>query len=74
MVECTQSLTIFTEDVESHFQQTKSSGANIVEELNETVYGQLQYAALDLAGYLWLFSRYARDLSPEQWGAHLVSN
>jgi hypothetical protein len=48
--------------------------SQIVEELNETVYGQLQYAALDLAGYLWLFSRYARDLSPEQWGAHLVSN
>ncbi|WP_433963770.1 VOC family protein [Tunturiibacter gelidiferens] len=65
----TQSLPIFVEDVESHFNQTKSSGATIVEELNETVYGELQYAALDLDGHLWLFSRHARDLSPEQWGA-----
>lgn len=65
----TQSLTIFVEDVESHFNHTKSSGATIVEELNETAYGEFQYAALDLDGHLWLFSRHARDLSPEQWGA-----
>ncbi|NYF52810.1 VOC family protein [Tunturiibacter gelidoferens] len=68
----TQSLTIFVEDVESHFQHTKSSGATIIEELNETVYGELQYGALDLDGHLWLFSRHARDLSPEQWGATLA--
>lgn len=65
----TQSLTIFVEDIESHFGHTKTSGATIVEELNETVYGERQYAALDLDGHHWIFSRHARDLSPEEWGA-----
>jgi len=65
----TQSLTMFVENVEEHFQRAKGAGATIVEEPHETVYGEFQYAALDLDGHHWLFSRHARDLSPEQWGA-----
>ena len=65
----TQSLTIFVEDVEAHFQRAKSAGAKIVEELHETGYGELQYGAEDLDGHHWLFSRHARDVSPEEWGA-----
>ena len=65
----TQSLTVFVEDVDSHFQQTKSAGARIVEELHETVYGERQYGVEDLAGHHWLFSWHASDLSPDEWGA-----
>jgi uncharacterized glyoxalase superfamily protein PhnB len=65
----TQSLTVFIEDIEAHFQHSKSSGATLVEDLHETEYGELQYAALDLDGHHWLFSRHARDLNPDQWGA-----
>ena len=65
----TQSLTIFIEDIQAHFQQAKSAGVRILEDLHETVYGELQYAAEDLDGHHWLFSRHARDLRPEQWGA-----
>jgi uncharacterized glyoxalase superfamily protein PhnB len=65
----TQSLTLFIEDIEAHFQQAKSAGAAIVEDLHETEYGELQYGAEDLDGHHWLFSRHARDLRPEQWGA-----
>jgi len=68
----TQSLTIFVEDVDAHFENTKAAGAKIVEDLNETVYGERQYGVQDLAGHLWLFSRHARDLSPEEWGATLA--
>ncbi len=67
-----QSLTIFVEDVESHCLWAKTAGAEIVEEPHETVYGEFQYAAKDLEGHLWLFSRHARDLSPETWGATVV--
>jgi len=67
----TQSLTIFVGDVEAHYARTKESGAAIVEEPHETIYGEFQYAALDLDGHHWLFSRHARDLSPDQWGATL---
>jgi uncharacterized glyoxalase superfamily protein PhnB len=65
----TQSLTVFVEEIEAHFGKAKSAGAQIVEDLHETVYGELQYAALDLEGHHWLFSRHARDVAPGEWGA-----
>jgi uncharacterized glyoxalase superfamily protein PhnB len=65
----TQNLTVFIEDVEAHFERAKASRVTILEELHETVYGELQYGAKDLDGHHWLFSRHARDLSPDGWGA-----
>jgi uncharacterized glyoxalase superfamily protein PhnB len=65
----TQSLTLFIEDVEGHFEHAKSAGVIMVEDPHETEYGELQYGAEDLDGHHWLFSRHARDAHPEQWGA-----
>lgn len=69
----TQMLTIFVEDVESHYARTRAGGANIVEELHETVYGEFQYGVRDLEGHLWLFSRHARDVDPAGWGATVTT-
>jgi uncharacterized glyoxalase superfamily protein PhnB len=41
----TQSLTVFIEDIEAHFQRAKFVGVAIVEDLHETEYGELQYGA-----------------------------
>jgi uncharacterized glyoxalase superfamily protein PhnB len=68
----TQSLSIFVEDVEDRFQRMKAAGARIVEDLHETEYGELQFAALDLEGHHWLFSRHARDVAPSEWGARIA--
>lgn len=65
----TQSLTVFVEDIDAHFLRAKTAGAKIVEDPHETEYGELQYAAMDLDGHHWLFSKHARDMSPEEWGA-----
>lgn len=65
----TQSLTVFVEDVDAHFERAKLAGANVVENLHETEYGERQYGVKDLEGHHWLFSRHARDVSPEEWGA-----
>ncbi|MGB2655649.1 MAG: VOC family protein, partial [Candidatus Acidiferrum sp.] len=35
-------------------------------------YGEFQYAAADLDGHHWLFSRHATDRSPEEWGATIT--
>ena len=70
----TQSLTIFVDDVDSHYAKARSEGANIVEELHETVYGERQYGVVDLDGHHWLFSRHARDLSPDEWGAVIAKD
>jgi uncharacterized glyoxalase superfamily protein PhnB len=69
----TQSLTVFVEDVDAHFERAREAGAKIVEELHETVYGERQYGTEDLQGHFWLFSAHAKDLSPDEWGATLVS-
>jgi uncharacterized glyoxalase superfamily protein PhnB len=69
----TQSLTIFVEDVDAHYAKAREAGARIVEELRETEYGERQYGAEDIDGHLWLFSRHARDVSPEEWGAIVSS-
>lgn len=68
----TQSLTVFVEDVDAHFARTKAAGAKIVEDMNETIYGERQYGVEDLDGHHWLFSRHARDISPEEWGAKVA--
>ncbi len=65
----TQSLTIFVDDVDRHFARAKIAGAKILEAPHETEYGEYQYAAEDLDGHHWLFSRHAKDVRPEDWGA-----
>lgn len=69
----TQSLTIFIEDVDAHYERVRSAGAKIVEELHVTEYGERQYGVLDVEGHHWLFARHARDVSPEEWGATIVN-
>jgi uncharacterized glyoxalase superfamily protein PhnB len=67
----TQSITVFVEDVDAHFERAKSSGAVIVEDLHETIYGERQYGTEDLEGHQWLFSQHVRDVGPEEWGAKI---
>lgn len=64
-----QMLTLFVDDLVAHYARARSAGAKIVEELNETVYGEYQYVAEDLEGHPWLFSKHARDVDPGEWGA-----
>jgi uncharacterized glyoxalase superfamily protein PhnB len=61
------------DDVEAHYQRAKAAGAKIVEELNETPYGEFQYGVEDLDGHHWLFARHARDVNPKDWGAKLAA-
>src|ERR1700722_17634930 len=66
-----QSLTIFLDDVDAHCRKVRSAGIRLVEQLHQTVYGELQYAVQDPEGHLWIFSQHANDLTPDQWGAKL---
>ena len=68
----TQSLTVFVDNVDAHYEKSQSAGAKIVEELHETVYGERQYGVEDLAGHRWIFSQHVRDLSPDEWGASIA--
>src|SRR6266436_9245877 len=46
-----QSLTVFVDDVDAHYERAKSAGPKIVEDLHETFYGERQYGAEDLEGH-----------------------
>ena len=65
----TSLVTIFVDDVDAHYAKAKSAGGKIVEDLNETCYGERQYAVEDLEGHRWLFSQHTRDVDPAEWGA-----
>lgn len=69
----TQSLTIFVDNVDAHFERSKAAGARIVEEIQTTCYGERQYGVEDLEGHHWIFSQHAKDVSPAEWGATIVS-
>jgi uncharacterized glyoxalase superfamily protein PhnB len=68
----TQSLTVFVDDVDGHCARARAEGAKIFELPHETEYGEYQYGAEDLDGHRWLFSRHAKDRSPEEWGAVIM--
>ena len=68
----TQMLTIFVEDVAAHYARAVAEGAEIVEELQVTVYGERQYGVVDLDGHRWLFSEHAVDVAPGDWGARVA--
>jgi uncharacterized glyoxalase superfamily protein PhnB len=71
--QATQMLTVFVEDVDRHYARVKAAGAKIIEELQETVYGERQFGAEDLDGHWWIFSCHAKDLAPEDWGARIAA-
>jgi len=69
----TQSLTIFVPDVEAHFARTKAAGAK---DRRGFARNRLRGAAVraeDLEGHHWLFSRHARNVSPDAWGATITN-
>lgn len=69
----TQSLTIVVEDVDQRFDHATAVGARIVEDLNETVYGERQFVVVDPEGHHWLIAQHIRDVAPEAWGATSVT-
>ncbi|MEO8049356.1 MAG: VOC family protein [Acidobacteriota bacterium] len=58
----TQSLTVFVDDVDTHFERTKASGAQIVEE-------ERQYGVEDLESHSWFSRNMFANVRPEEWGA-----
>ncbi len=54
----TQSLYIYVEDIDAHYERAKGAGAEIVRELRDTEYGSREYSALDLEGHPWSFGTY----------------
>lgn len=60
---------VSVDDVDSHFEHAKQSGARIVHPPADMPFGVRQYSAKDPGGHWWTFSQNIADVAPEDWGA-----
>ena len=51
-------LCVFVEDPDAHYQNAKSAGAEIVQDLKDEDYGSRGYMARDPEGHQWYFATY----------------
>jgi uncharacterized glyoxalase superfamily protein PhnB len=63
----TQSLKVYVDDVDAHFERAKEAGATIISDLEDGFWGGRIYRAVDLEGHRWEFSQKGRDLAPRHW-------
>jgi uncharacterized glyoxalase superfamily protein PhnB len=67
-----QTVVVLVDDVDTHYQNARGSGATIIAEPEDKPWGLRQYTAEDLEGHHWEFSQYLRDVPPAEWGAQLM--
>ncbi len=61
----TQSLYVYVDEVDKHFQHARDAGANIIQPPTDQSYGARNYAADDLEGHRWYFAQHIRDMTPD---------
>ncbi|HEX8977718.1 MAG TPA: VOC family protein [Solirubrobacteraceae bacterium] len=55
-------------DADSHFEQARDCGAQVLQSPRDYPYGERQYTAVDLGGHHWCFTQSIADVAPEDWG------
>jgi PhnB protein len=53
--QATQCLFVNVASIDEHFERAKKSGAQIIQELGDTPFGQRRYGAEDPEGHQWFF-------------------
>ncbi len=61
----TQSLYVYVDDVDKHFERARDAGATILQEPEDQFYGDRRYGATDPEGHHWFFATKVRDVAPE---------
>jgi PhnB protein len=62
----TQSVYVYVDDVDAHYDRAKQAGAKIVREPGDQVYGDRNYGVEDREGHEWYFGTHVRDVSLEE--------
>ena len=57
---------LYVDDIDTHYEHSKQSGATIVREIADHFYGDRVYAAEDPEGHHWQFAQHIRDVTPEE--------
>lgn len=58
----TESLMIYVDDVDAHFQRARDHGAEILSEPDDQYWGDRRYEAKDVEGHLWFFHQRVKDV------------
>ncbi len=60
-------------DADSHCENARLNGAQIITPPITHIYGERQYNAIDFAGHRWDFTQTLVDVRPEDWGGESVN-
>ncbi len=60
-----QSLYVYVDDVDKHFERARSAGARIMSEPEDMFWGDRIYYAQDCEGHHWNFAQHVKDVAPE---------
>ena len=60
----TQSLYVYVDEIDEHFERARAAGARILEEPKDQFYGDRRYGAEDPEGHHWYFAQRVRDEPP----------
>ena len=66
-------LMVRVEDVDSHYEHVKNSGAPIIASPKDYPYGERQYVVEEIGGHRWTFSQTIADVDPATWGGMLLA-
>ena len=66
------SILMHVEDIDSHFERAKQSGARIINPPTDYPFGERQYTVEDIGGHRWTFSQTIADVDPASWGGILA--
>ena len=62
------SVLVRLEDLDTHHEHARQSGARILRPPTDYPYGERQYTVEDFAGNRWTFSQSIADIDPTDWG------
>ncbi len=62
----TQTLCVYVDNVDQHFETAKNAGAEVVSEPEDMFYGDRIYQVIDCEGHQWHFAQHIKDLTPEE--------
>ena len=66
------SILVHVDDVDSHYEHAKQSGAQIINPPADYPFGERQYTVKDIGGHRWTFSQTIADVDPKTWGGTLI--
>ena len=62
----TSGLYIYVDNVDAHCERSRDAGAKILQEPEDTFYGDRNYTAQDPEGHHWKFAQHVRDVSLDE--------